>query len=219
VVVPYFDDGKGRVIYHGDSREILPTLDPVDLVLTDPPYGISWARGVHAARNSKAHQGIIGDEDVSVRDAALLLTKGVPAAVFGSFYAPFPPDLTQVLVWEKPRDAGVVGCVTGFRRDVEPVFLVGPWPKRRPSIGSVLRGDRGQSATTSETGHPHTKPVDVVARLLLECPPGVVLDPFMGSGTTLRAAKDMGRPAIGIEIEERYCEIAVRRLEQEVLFP
>ena len=65
--------------------------------------------------------------------------------------------------------------------------------------------------------HPTEKPVSLVAALLDKSPPGVVLDPFMGSGTTLRAAKDMGRKAIGIEIDERYCEIAANRMAQECL--
>ena len=214
---PYYQH-EGITIYHGDCREILPTLDPVDLVLTDPPYGVGWSRGINNQRASKAHDGILNDENTDCRDEVLALLKDIPAIVFGSFYAPFPDGLKQVLVWSKPADSGLVGSVTGYRRDAEPVFLVGPWPFRKVERSSVLENYRGISAITTETGHPHTKPLDLVSILLRTAQiPGTILDPFMGSGTTLRAAKDLGRKAIGIEIEERYCEIAAKRMSQEVL--
>lgn len=216
---PYYDDGQ-CVIYHGDCREIIPAL-PVEgaVLVTDPPYGIGWKKGENKAAGSRRHAGIVNDEDTSARDEVLTLLGGRPGIVFGSFYAPPPPDLKQTLVWAKPGDAGVVGSVTGFRRDAEPVFLVGPWPKRSVAWSSILRaGANGIAATAAATGHPHTKPVALMRELIERTPPlADILDPFMGSGTTLRAAKDLGRKAIGIEIEERYCEIAAERLGQEVL--
>jgi len=212
---PYYEHG-GITIYHGDCRDLLPWSCAV--VVTDPPYGINWSRGVHAARQSKAHSGIAGDADTSARDWMLAVMRDTPAVVFGSFYAPFPAEVRQVLVWAKPSDAGVVGSTTGYRRDSEPVFLIGPWPPRSVRWSGILRSSHGGiAAIATETGHPHTKPVDLLRQLLGACPEGVVLDPFMGSGTTLVAAKFHGRQAIGIEIEERYCEIAARRLAQEVL--
>jgi site-specific DNA-methyltransferase (adenine-specific) len=215
-----FYDRDGITIYCGDCRAILPTLDVsgVGLVLTDPPYGIAWSRGIHAARNSKPHDGIANDHDTSARDEVLEMLGGIPALVFGSFYAPYPANTKQVLVWAKPLDSGVVGSTTGYRRDAEPVFLVGPWPQRRVRWSSVLRSHAGSmSAVATETGHPHTKPIGLIRALMAQAPDGVVLDPFMGSGTTLRAAMDLGRRAIGIEIEPKYCEVAVRRLQQSVL--
>lgn len=213
---PYFQD-ESCTIYHGDCRELLPLIH-AEVVVTDPPYGIGWSRGVNASRNSKSHAGIANDEDTSARDDALRLTAGLPAVVFGSWYARFPDELKQVLVWAKPADAGVVGSVTGFRRDAEPVFLVGPWPIQSVKWSSVLPSFvNGISAVAAETGHPHTKPIGLMRYIIERLPGGVIVDPFMGSGTTLRAAKDLGRKAIGIEIEERYCEIAARRLSQSVL--
>lgn len=140
-----------------------------------------------------------------------------PAIVFGSFYAPYPANVKQVLVWHKPPDAGVVGSVTGFRRDAEPVFIVGPWPLREVKWSSVIASGGGIAAVVTETGHPHTKPLQLMCRLIAECPDGLIADPFMGSGTTLVAAKRLGRRAIGVEVEEQYCETAARRLSQGVL--
>lgn len=222
---PYYSE-DGITIYHGDCREILPTLGTFDLTLTDPPYGISWSRGEHrgsrggqnkSSRASKEHLGIAGDSDTAARDEALEILRDIPAICFGSFYAPFPARLKQVLVWEKSKNCGVVGSVTGFRRDCEPIFLLGNWPIETAKRGSVLRTPRSQSHICTETGHPHTKPVELLGVLLNSAPTGSVIDPFVGSGSTLVACKLLGRGAVGIEIEERYCEIAAKRLSQGVL--
>ncbi len=198
----------------GDCLEIMADWRDkcVDLVLTDPPYGIGWKRSLNRARNSKAHAGIKGDKDTFIRDAALAFFPKTPAIVFGSFYAPFPQRLKQVLVWKKPPDAGLVGATTGYRRDVEPVFLVGPWPHRIVAWSGLLRSLKGMSATAAETGHPHTKPLDLVIELLGRTDGDLILDPFCGSGTTCVAAKMLGRKYIGIDINEKYCDIARLRL-------
>jgi hypothetical protein len=141
--------------------------------------------------------------------------------VFGSFYAPHPLSARQWLVYRKPGDAGVVGSVTGWRRDVEPIFLCGSWPKRNAKWSSVLESRTslvaGANGVTARYGHPHAKPVDLMESLIVKCPPGVIADPFAGSGSTLVAAKLQGRRAIGVEIEERYCEIIAQRLAQDAL--
>jgi DNA modification methylase len=216
-VKPYYDDGS-VTIYYGHAREVIPTLTEPVVVVTDPPYGIGWNRSVNHARASKAHDGIQGDQDTSLRDEVLAMLPDAPGIVFGSFYAPFPDRLKQVLVWPKPPDAGLVGSVTGNRRDAEPVFLVGPWPVRTVQWSSVLEpGARSIAAVAAATGHPHTKPIPLMRSLIKRCPANLILDPFCGSGSTLRAAKDLGRRAIGVEIEERYCEIAAQRCAQDVL--
>jgi DNA modification methylase len=213
-MTPYYEHA-GITIYHGDCREILCWTN-ADVLVTDPPYGIGWSRGVNNQRASKAHDGILNDHDTSARDVALRLFDGKPALVFGSFYAPFPEQINQVLVWHKPSDSGVVGSVTGFRRDAEPIFIVGAWPNRIVQWSSVLHTAGSISSVTSETGHPHTKPLSLLQRLILRCPNGAIADPFCGSGSTLVAAKNLGRTAIGVELDERYCEIAAKRLSQEV---
>jgi DNA modification methylase len=147
-VKPYYEE-EGVTIYHGDCRDVLSVvMGGADAMVADPPYGIGWRRGHNAAGGSKAHPGIAGDQDTSVRDEALALWGGRPAILFGSLALPPPTGLVQTLIWRKPPDAGVVGSVTGFRRDVD---------------------------------------------------------------------AHLGRKAIGIELEERYCEIAAKRLAQGVL--
>lgn len=212
---PYYADDF-VAIFHGDCREVADWL-LADVVVTDPPYGIAWKKGLNRAAGSRAHGGIVNDQDTSVRDAALEKA-ALPAVVFGSFYAPYPANVKQVLVWHKPADAGVVGSTTGYRRDVEPIFLCGTWPTRDVRWPAVLRSTRqGISAIAAETGHPHTKPIDLMRTLIERTPAdAVIADPFMGSGTTLRAAKDLGRHAVGVELDERYCEIAANRCAQEV---
>lgn len=216
-IKPYYVDDL-VTIYNTDCLRLVSTV-AWDVMVTDPPYGIGWKRGVNHARGSKQHAGIANDEDTSVRDQVLMLASamGKPAVVFGSFYAPQPQHTKQVLVWHKPADAGVVGSTTGYRRDAEPIFLVGPWPQRTVEWPSVLRSAEASiAAVAAKTGHPHTKPVDLM-RTLLGRTEGVILDPFMGSGSTLVAAKELGRKAIGIELDERYCETAARRLSHEVM--
>lgn len=201
-------------LYLGDCREVIPELGPVDIVVTDPPYGISWTKPHLKNGNSRAHAGIENDGDVSVRDDALALCECQRAIVFGSFQAPFPRDVRQVLIWQKPGDSGLFGTVAGYRRDVEPIFLCGTWPGEPVARSSILCSKasfRGHAA--AEAGHPHVKPVDLLERLI-SCCQGVVtvLDPFMGSGTTGVAAIGLGRRFIGIELDERYFDIACERI-------
>ncbi len=215
-MTPYYSDDH-VTIYHGDALTV-GEWRTADLILTDPPYGIGWSKGTNKAAGSYAHAGIAGDKDTTVRDAALAMVPTTPAIVFGSFYAPHPCRVRQVVVWWKPNDAGVVGSTTGYRRDAEPVFLLDPWPSTLVQWPSVIRScHQSISAIVTETGHPHTKPVDLLRQLMERAPDGVIADPFMGSGSTLRAAKDLGRKAIGVEVDERYCEIAAKRCAQEVL--
>lgn len=216
---PYYQDDH-VTIYHADCLDLLPLI-LADVMVTDPPYGIGWSKGENKAANSKRHSGIVNDESTATRDNALELWGNRPAAIFGSFAAIPPVGTKQTLVYQKPNDSGVVGSTNGYRRDVEPIYVIGSWPKRSPTKSSVLRSKisnvGGSSSPAGRTGHPHAKPPDLMRELILAIGPGVILDPFMGSGTTLRAAKDLNRKAIGIEIEEKYCEIAARRMGQEVL--
>lgn len=207
-------------LYLGDCLEILPTLPKVDAVVTDPPYGIGWSKPLLENGNgrlpSRAHEGIANDSNCAVRDSVLSWSGEIPAIVFGSFQAPFPANTSQVLIWQKPADAGLFGTIAGYRRDVEAVFLCGNWPAQVVERSSVLRSKaefRGHTA--SNTGsHPHAKPVDLMERLIAPTAAPIILDPFMGSGTTGVACMNLGRKFIGIEIDKGYFDIACERIDQ-----
>lgn len=208
--------GDCRLIL-GDCRDILPTLGKVDAIVTDPPYGIAWTKPELKAAKSRAHNGIANDATVEARDAVLGWHGTGRALVFGSFQASFPPRVKQVLIWHKPGDSGLFGTVAGYRRDIEPIFVCGDWPKESVKRSSVLTSAasfRGHAA--KDTGsHPHTKPVGLMAQLLEPLSRGDrVLDPFMGSGTTGVACVALGLSFIGVEIDPGHFDTACRRIEE-----
>ena len=218
-MTPYYED-DACVIYHGDCREVDAWL-AADVMVTDPPYGRSWTQGDTAtARGWKSdkHDGIANDRDTTVRDDALTLWGDRPAFVFGDLVLPPPAGVKLTLVYDKGNVAGFTGTVAGFRRNVEGIYALGRHASGLGGTSAVIRTCHSAGGNLARTtGHPHTKPLDVMMRLIEHCPLGVIADPFMGSGSTLRAAKDLGRRSIGIELDERYCEIAAKRLAQEVL--
>jgi DNA modification methylase len=209
---PYYQDDY-ITLYHADCREVLPLLEPVDLVLTDPPYGIGEAAGANKSRGKLAVAKDYGvsDWDNKPVDQDLinqLITQ--PAIIFGGNYYSMPPSACW-LVWDKH--------ITGDFADCELAWTNLPGAVRR--IDYLWNGMIKQRP--EQRWHPTQKPLDVMkwcidqADTKLKKRVETILDPFAGSGTTLRAAKDMSRKAIGIEREEQYCEVAVKRLRQEVL--
>ena len=207
-------DNGNIQLYCADCRDVISHLGKVDAVVTDPPYGIGWKRGQNNARKSKLHKGIQNDHSTECRDIVLGCFENIPSVVFGSFYAPYPALTKQVLIWNKPPDSGLYGSVTGFRRDAEPIFLVGPWPVKTVERSSVFRTIEGQAGIVTKTGHPHTKPVDLMSELIEMVNAETILDPFTGSGTTGVAAVKLKRKFIGIEIDPQYFEISVRRIKE-----
>lgn len=218
----YYQDDH-VTIFLGDSREILPEVE-ADVMVTDPPYGIAHRSGwssslfgsVATAYQSESGDAIHGDADTSLRDGVLSVWGERPALIFGSHRESFPAGYRAVLVWDKGENAGMGDLSIPWKPNWELIFVLGSGFSGSRTTG-VLRGYIPGRVSMGRQ-HPNEKPVDLMRGLILKCPPGVVLDPFMGSGTTLRAAKDLGRKAIGIEINERYCEIAAKRCAQEVLF-
>lgn len=215
---PYYQDEHVR-LFHGDCLEITEWLE-ADVLVTDPPYGIAWSThgGGRDLRNwspRKPKKGIVGDESTAARDAALDLWGERPAVVFGSPLIAPPERTIQALVWRKPLDAGVVGSRFVWRRDWEAIYLLGKWPRSTPNRSSVLVSHGGMERYRN--GHPHAKPVDLIESLIEQTPPGVIADPFAGSGSSLVAAVRQGRRAIGVEVDEQWCELAASRLSQGVL--
>jgi len=216
----YYSDEAVK-IYHGDCRDILPEIS-ADVMLTDPPYGIQGGRGVgnRARGKAKYEPDGWGDtpeyiEQVCVpvirqaveRIARVVLTPGIrhlhlypPADDMGCFWTP-----------------AAVGTGSWGLTTFHPILYYGRDP--RAGIGALPSG-RQVTERPGVDGHPCPKPLKAWTWLLAKASVAtsdIVVDPFMGSGTTLRAAKDLGHKAVGIEIEERYCEIAANRMSQSVM--
>jgi DNA modification methylase len=209
---PYYQDDS-VTMYHGDCREMLPSLT-ADLVLTDPPYGIALAE--HGRRGYD--WTIQGDADQSVGGSVVeACRQRWPCVAFASPRHPWPGEWRQFLVWDKGPYIGGGGDIkTCWKFTWELIQVAGTGQLNGKRDSAVLRYWTRQDEFAY---HPAQKPTDLLGYLIEKTTQlgATVLDPFMGSGSTLRAAKDLGREAIGIEIEERYCEIAAKRCAQEVL--
>lgn len=206
---PYYDR-NGITIYHGDCREILPTLPKVDLVLTDPPYGLGdkWNGGAGGNKSSwRIPQTEAKSWDMECTDAMpLVLSRAADAVVWGGNYYDLPPSRCW-FIWDKKQPdtwttAQAEMAWTTFDKTVR-VFRMAQCEAHSPLEMDIKR-------------HPAQKPLSLIKWCLKWTTAKTVLDPFMGSGTTLVAAKLAGIQATGIDISERYCEIAAKRLEQEV---
>lgn len=213
-MTPYYEDGA-VAIYHGDGREVALTLAGVDLVLTDPPYGINLKphtrrRGQVTAWGPQTEYAPVHGDDEPF-DPRWLLSIGSARIIWGgNYYADKLPPMSGWLVWDKERpddldqatcELAWTDCVKGVRR------LRYRWH------GALRAGNEALY-------HPTQKPVELIQwALTLRWTNqfSSILDPYMGAGSTLIAAKNLGRRAVGVEIEERYCEIAARRLSQGTL--
>lgn len=238
-MTPYYQDGA-VTIYHGDALETISGFDDgtFGLLVADPPY----SSGTRQATNRKAsaipkrgerwaRAGINWDSSFSAyglctylnhlfRECRRVLVSGAHLYIFIDWRQ--YPLLTQtieaaglfqnnLIVWDK----GVYALGTNWRSQHELISFASNGAADELTghdIGNVIKSSR-----ISGGDHPTEKPNGVLAPLLKYGSSGVVVDPFMGSGSTLLCAKQEGRKAVGIEIEERYCEMAAKRLSQEVL--
>lgn len=211
---PYYQDDL-VTLYHADCLEHPELWVGADVLVTDPPYGIGWRGTKRGMAGGAMRPPIEGDETLDARDDCLELWGAKSAAVFGSPLQTPPTGARQALVWHKPANTGFMSAIGGFRRDWETIYLMGDWGERRAVRSAVIATPGSMNGYLN--GHPHAKPIGVLETLINAAPPGTVADPFAGSGSTLVAAKRLGRKAIGVELEERYCEIAANRLRQDAL--
>ena len=198
-------------LYNGDSAQILPTLDRVSLTITDPPYGNATAYDVHndSSENLLALIETVVAPAIALADRALITCGAANIVMY--------PKPRWTLAWITP--AGVGSGPWGFCC-WQPILAYGSDPYLSAGLGrrpDILHGSEG----SPHNGHPCPKPIEIWERIISRgsvSTTDVLFDPFCGSGTTLVAAKRLGRKAIGIELSERYCEIAVDRLAQGSLF-
>lgn len=211
----YYQDDHVTV-YHGDClAEHREWLD-ADVLVTDPPYGMAYESNRNRdKRNVKVGRPVAGDSTTEARDSALESWGGRPAIVFGKWTQPRPQGTKARLIWDK-RVQGTGDLSIPWGPADEEIYVLGSgWVGvRGPNILSVqmlMSGDRNRP------DHPTPKPIPLMERLIEKCPPGVVADPFAGSGATLLAARNLGRKCVGVELEERYCEVIAKRLSQGAL--
>lgn len=214
---PYFQNDL-ITLYHGDCLEITEWLS-ADVLVTDPPYGIDWSpnKGGYKGKASQIRlpKIIANDSTTEVRDAVIELWGTKPAVVFGSWKMPRPPLTKHRLVWHKKGQApGPLNAP--FMVQDEEIYIWGDgFISTSPPMRSVITTTEARSVEVAKIGHPTPKPVGLMETLIGRCPDGVIADPFAGSGATLVAARNLGRKAIGIELEEKYCELIANRLSQE----
>jgi len=205
---PYYQDDY-CTIYHGDCRDILPSLPKVDLVLTDPPYGIgaSSKKFINGTSKSKKdyYEDVCWDSvPIGADIVCSVVGAGKDIIIWGGNYFEGLPPFRCFLVWDKTIHGNSYADCELAWTNMDAVARIKP-------INMVEANNDGRV-------HPTQKPLKLMRWCIAQSKTeGTILDPFMGSGTTLRAAKDLRRKCIGIEIEEKYCKIAVQRLRQEVL--
>lgn len=216
---PYYCE-DGVTIYWGDCREILTEVS-ADALITDPPYGVDLGVSNNQAEDSThLHKSSYLSYEDSYENFVAVV---VPSLSIGLSRVKCGAVFTGPHIHEQRKPTAIggvwhpsaVGRTPWGSKNFLPVLFYGNPPnagRHRPTVIS-------STAISEVNGHPCPKPIEWLYWLVeLSCRVGgMVLDPFMGSGTTLVAAKNLGRQAIGIEIEERYCEIAARRLQQEAL--
>ena len=215
----YYQDDH-VTLYHGNClTEHREWLD-ADVLVTDPPYGMEFAQGSYAGKNpawTSRHTGvkIAGDETTEARDEALAAWGERPALMFGTWKRPAPPGVRETLVWDKVVSTGMGALDIPWRPSWEAIYVIGHGFTGRRGHG-VLRHSLPTLADERKW-HPTPKPLPLMVDLISKCPPGVIADPFAGSGATVLAARSLGRQVVGVELEERYCEIIAKRLDQGVL--
>jgi hypothetical protein len=206
---PYFSDDR-VTLYHGKAEETLEWLT-ADVLIFDPPYGIDYQSG---SRRENPAASILNDKDTRVREGALMRWGGRPALVFGSWKIPRPQNVKALLIWDTLGALGMGDLSIPWKPSHQEIYVLGDgeWRGRRDT--DVLSFAPVQSTAKNGRLHPHEKPVRLMAELIAKTL-GTVADPTAGSGSTLVSASLLGRKAIGVELDEAYCEMIAKRLQQQ----
>lgn len=222
-----FEDDLTLLI-HGRWQDHIDLLDSADVLITDPPYGMDYQSNFP---QDGPTEKVRGDRDTRERDELLnwwfgQATRGPlprldrPAIVFGTWRVPRPDDVRQLVIWHKGDRPGMGDLSLPWGPSHEDIYIMGGhgaqhWAgKRGPSV--IRARTREGNATNSHTehGHPTPKPVLLMQDLISHTTGEVIIDPFAGSGSTLVAARLLGRRSIGIEEVRKYADGAARRLER-----
>ena len=212
----YYQDDLVTV-YHGDCLQITEWL-AADVLVTDPPYGIDlMTRGSYGRKGyvgESIKHAIRGDGDMGARDSAVALWGKKQRIIFGSWKQPRPEPVDFRLIWHKAGSPpGPLRAA--FMSQDEEIYITGTgFLKTSPPLRSVIRTSEHRPTAVMQIGHPTPKPVGLM-EVLISTTEGTVADPFAGSGSTLVAARNLGRKVIGVELEERYCELIAKRLSQQ----
>jgi site-specific DNA-methyltransferase (adenine-specific) len=231
-MTPYYSDDS-VTIYHADNREVLPTLSDVGMVLTSPPYNLHRSGGTEWARLTAGyadHDDAMPSADYIAWQQDVLTLMWATLSDDGAIYYNHKPriggdrvllplnlvpdhmPIRQIITWD--RGSGFCRNLTHYVPTYEWVLLIA-----KPAFRTNTRvvDDVWRVPFEIVGDHPAPFPLRLASLAVATTDAQLIVDPFMGSGTTLRAAKDLGRRAIGIELSEAYCEIAAKRMGQEVL--
>jgi DNA modification methylase len=242
-VNPYYTE-PGITIYHADCLDVLGTLPEVDMVFTSPPYNLGTTTGGGFGPGGKWDGGPLANgytnhtDDMptaayeawqrevltacwgQLSDVGAIFYNHKPRVQDRTLWTPLDvnPNLPvrQIIIWT--RGAGINFSPTHYLPTHEWIVIFAKPEWRLKSRGASGIGDVWYCTIDSDNEHPAPFPLGIPARAIETAAPRLVVDPFCGSGTTLRAAKDAGVPAIGIDNSEQYCEMAVNRLAQGSLF-
>jgi len=201
-------------LYHGDCLEHTEWLE-ADVLVTDPPYGMAYKSGMDRGSRTNWHENIKGDDSPELRDNILKNWGTQKAAiVFGTWRIERPAQTKQLVIWDKGNSAGMGDLLIPFGPSHEDIYIIGKKGWRGKREPSVIRAQMLMSGDKNRPNHPTPKPIGLMEKLISKTL-GTVADPFAGSGATLIAARNLGRKAIGVELEEKYCEIIASRLANQ----
>jgi len=216
-VKPYYQDDL-VTLYHGDCLQVLEWLS-ADVLVTDPPYGIrvsQYGNVPKSVRYKAVSNAVVNDDSTETRDLSLELWGQRPAIVFGSWRQPRPERTKQRLIWYKVKSSPGMTSAPWYSAEEE-IYIIGEGFHGKPEQNVIQTNEARMNkyGLPAQLGHPTPKPVGLMERLIVKCPDGVIADPFAGSGATLIAARNLGKKAIGVELEEKYCELIAKRLSQQ----